>query len=143
MRAVARQRHQKAATARLLLPHERESTGRVLAALDDDVLEEIAEVGFDGALVPWLDFEVVGHCSMRGDAAVGLGQHGARGVAVLGAPGLQLLKGLEPRIETGQFVFPGSYRPRPPLVLDARARQLGLSGHLGDAGRLHRVVRTA
>ena len=113
MVAFPRQCHQEATTACLLLSHQFEPVHRVVAVLNNDVLKEVAEIGLDGTLITRLNFEIVRQRAMRRDTAIGLVQQRTRGVAILGAPGLQLLEGLEPCIETGQFVLPGPNRARP------------------------------
>ena len=43
--------HDEAAAAGIVLANERKAGGRLIVAFDDDVLEEVAEARFDGALV--------------------------------------------------------------------------------------------
>ena len=111
----------------------------MLRPLDDDVLEQIAEAGLDGALVAGLDLEVVGDRALLVDLAVGLHEHGARRVAVAGARRVELLERLAdaPR---GRRARARATRTdaRAPLVLDARARQLRLARRPRDARRLDR-----
>ena len=82
----------EAAASGALLAHELEAGRGLLGLFDDDVLQQIAEAGFDGALVAGVHLEVVGHRALLADAAVGLREHRARGVAVLGAGRLELLR---------------------------------------------------
>ena len=77
-RSPASPTNQESAAAGALLAHQLEAGGRVLGPLDDDVLEQIAEAGFDRALVPGLDLEVIGDRALLADLAVGLREHGAR-----------------------------------------------------------------
>ena len=74
-------RDQEAAPAGAGFANDLEPGGRVLRALDDDVLQQIAEVGLDRALVAGFDLEIVGNRALLVDLAVGLRQNGARRVA--------------------------------------------------------------
>ena len=69
------------------LPHEREAGRRLIVALDDDVLEQIAEAGLDRALVTAVDLEIVGDGTLLPDVAVGVHEDHAGGVAELRAAG--------------------------------------------------------
>src|SRR6185295_8658337 len=135
-----RRRDQKAAPASVRFAHDLEACGRVLRAFHDNVLEHIAEIRFDRALVARFDFEVVGDRTALVDLAVGLRQDGARRVTVSGARGLELLERFQPRLEAGQLVLARSDRTRAPLVLDARARQLRLTARPANARRFDGVV---
>ena len=71
--------------------------------LDDHVLQQLAEGGFDRALVMAVDLEVVGdraHVCDLGRRRLGEDQPGA--VAVLGARGIELLERFQPRADAGQ-----------------------------------------
>ena len=133
--------HEKAAAAGTGFPDQLEAGGRMLRPFDDHVLEQIAEAGFHRALVPVLNLEVVGDRALLIDLAVGLDEHGPRGVAVARARGVELLERREAGLETGELVLAGADRSRSPFVLDARARQLGLARRARDPRRFDRVVR--
>ena len=115
----------------------------MLRPLDDDVLKQIAEAGLDGALESGFDLEIVGHRALLRHLAVGLRQHGAGGVAVSGAGGLQLFQRFEARFDPGELLLAAAHRSRAPFVFDARAGQLGFARQVGDARRLDGVVRAA
>ena len=89
----------EAAAAGVVLAHERQPRGRLVVALDDDVLQQVAETGFDRALVAAIDIHVVGHGALLPDVAVGLDEHHARRVAEIGAARRQLLERRQPRLD--------------------------------------------
>src|SRR5262249_57227851 len=101
-------------------------------AFDDDVLEEIAEAGLDGALVACLDLEVVGDGALLIHRAVGLHEYGSRGIAIPGARGVELFERLQTRLEPRELVLARAHRSRAPLVLDARAGELRLARRARD-----------
>ena len=74
-------RDQEPAAACLRLANHLEAGRRVLRELDDDVLEQIAEAGFDGALVAGVDLEIVGDGALLIDLAVGLREDGSGRIA--------------------------------------------------------------
>ena len=61
-------------------------------AADHDVLQEIAEAGFDRTLVASVDLEVVGDRSHLVDVAIRFGEDQARAVAVLRARRVELFE---------------------------------------------------
>jgi hypothetical protein len=93
----------------------------VLGLLDDDVLEEIAKTGFDGALVPALDLKVVGDGALLVHLPVRLCENGTRGVAVFHTRGLELPEGGQTGVESRKLVLAATNAPGTPLVLDPRA----------------------
>src|SRR3954471_17975682 len=142
-RHVHGRRDQESAAASTCFAHQLESGRGMLRTFDDDVLEEIAQARFDGALVPWFDVEVIGNRALLIDLAVRLDEDRARVVAVPGTGGVELLERFQPRLETGQLVLAGTDRTGSPLVFDARARELRLARGARDPGRLDPVVRAA
>ncbi len=130
---------QEADTSGLLLAHQREAVRRRFRLLDDDVLEEIAEVGLYRALVARFNIEVIGERALLMDPAVRLGQHRTSRIAIFGAGRLQFLQRLEARLEPCQFVLTGTHRAGAPLVFDAGARQFRLTGGFRHARLIDRV----
>ena len=82
---LRRLEHDEAAAADVFLANQIEPGLRLLVRRHDDVLEQIAEAGFDGALVLRLDFEIIGDRALLTDVPVGLRQHHAGGVGIAGA----------------------------------------------------------
>ena len=112
----------------------------MLRAVHDDVLEQVAKTRLDRPLVAVIHLEVVGHRALLAHLAVGLGEHGSRGIAVACARSFELLERPETRLEAGHLLLAGPHRPGPPVVLDARAGQLGCSRRAGHAGGLERTL---
>ena len=129
------------AAAGALLANELESRGGMLGPLDDHVLQQVAEARLDGTLVAGVDVEIVGDRAHLADLAVGLREHRPRRVAEAGARRLELFERLQARLEPGELVLARAHRPRAPLVLDARAGQLGLPGRARQARRFDRRLR--
>ena len=77
-------------------------------ALDDDVLEQIAEAGFHGTLVSAVHFEVVGHGALLAHVAVGMNEHHAGGIAELRAARRQLSERREACVGRGQILLAGT-----------------------------------
>ena len=115
------------ASAGIVLAHERQPGRRLIVALDDDVLQQVAEARFHRTLVAAVHVEVVGHRALLADVAVGLHQHHARGIAELGAARGELLERRQPRLDAGQLLLARADVARAPLVLGARRRQLRLA----------------
>ena len=115
----------EAAAAGVVLADERQARRRLLVALDDDVLQQVAEAGFDRALVAAVDVEVVGHRALLADVAVGLHEHHARRVAELGAARRELLERRQPRLDAGQLLL--ARRARRARATRARARAVASS----------------
>ncbi len=107
------------------------------------MLEQIAEACFDGTLVAGAHFEIIGDRALLTDFAIGLCEHGARRVVVLGACGFELLQRLQPRFEASQLLLACPDRTRPPVVLDSRAGQLRFAGRARNARLLQRRLRAA
>ena len=57
----------KATAPGVVLTNEREAGGRLIVALDDDVLEQVAKAGFDGAFVAAIDVNIVGDSALLAD----------------------------------------------------------------------------
>ncbi len=122
---------EEAATARASLAYQPEARSGVLGALDHDVLQQVAEAGFNRALrAAGFDLEIIGDRALLVDLAVGLDQNRARRVAVSGTGGVELLERLQAGFDAGEFVLARTDRTGPPLVLDARAGELGFPGRL-------------
>ena len=115
----------------------------MLRLFDDDVLEQIAEAGVDGALVAVIDLQVVGNRTLLAHGSIGLNQHRAGRVAVSGARGFELLERAQPRLDAGELLFARADGSRAPFVLDAGARQLRLARGHRDARRVDRLARAA
>ena len=96
------------AAAGVVLAHQREAARRFVVVRNEDVLQQVAEVRLDGALVPALDLEVVGERPELADAGRLVGQQEAGRVAVLGAGRLELLERRQPRLDAGQFLLAGA-----------------------------------
>src|SRR5437660_651159 len=77
----------------------------VIRMFHDDVLEQIAEGCFDGALVAGVDLEVIGDRPLLPDLTVGLCEQRPRGVVVAGARGFELFERFQARLEPCQIVF--------------------------------------
>src|SRR5437868_6106852 len=112
----------------------------MLRLLDNDVLEQVAEIRIDRALVTRLDFEVVRERALLTHFAVGLREDRARRVAVSGARRIELFERLQTRFERRQIVLAGSYRARSPLVFDARTGELRFTGRSCDPRGFDRLV---
>src|SRR5688500_18752126 len=69
-----------AATSGIPLPNQLQAGRYMLEALDNDVLQQVAQARFDGALVTRLDLDEVRQRAHLVDLAVGAHQHHARGV---------------------------------------------------------------
>src|SRR5262245_24369846 len=95
----------ESAAAGVVLSYQRASWGWRIVALDDDMFEQIAETGFDGALVAAIDIHVVGHGALLTDVAVGLHQHHAGRVAEIRPARGKFLQRRQPRLDGGQFLF--------------------------------------
>ena len=124
-----------------MLPHEREARGGVAVVLDDDMLQEIAEAGFCGALVAALDLEIIGNGTLLVDLAVGPHQNHPSRVTESRAARLELFERRQPGAEAGELLLAHADAPRTLLVVDARARQLRLTLGTLDLDRLERVLR--
>src|SRR5581483_1170697 len=133
-------RDQEAAPAGAGFLHDLESGFGVGMLFDNDVLQEIAEAGFDGAFVARLDVEIVGDRALLIDGAVRLREHGAWGIAVAGARRLEFFERLQPRVETRELVLSRADRSRPPLVFDPRARELRFARRFRNPRRFDRVL---
>ena len=107
----------------------------------DHVLKEIAETGFDRPFVAAVDLEIVGHRPHLADVAIGLGEDQAGTVAVLGAGGVELLEGAQPRGNAGDLLLRRAEIPGAALPRGSRRRQLGLAGRPLDAQEVHRLAR--
>jgi hypothetical protein len=77
----------------------------VFDALDQHVLQQVAEAGFDGTLVARLDLEEVGQRAHLSDAAVGVDQHHAGGVGEPGAVVVEFLERPQAGGEPGQVLL--------------------------------------
>ncbi len=128
----------EAAAPGVVLTHEGETGGRLIVAFDDHVFEQLAQAGFDRALVAAIDFHVVGHGTLLTDVAVGLHQHHAGRIAEISPARGQLLQRRQPRLDGGQFLFSSADLTRPLFVLAARAGQLRLSRGVLEPDRLER-----
>ena len=115
----------------------------MLGAVHDDVLEEVAETGFDGPLVAAFDFKVVGNRTLLVHFAVRLRENRPRGVPVGSACRLELLERLQACIEPGEFLLAGAHRSGAPVVLNPCARQLGFACQPREPARFDRVQRAA
>ena len=130
----------EAAAAGVVLAHERQAGRRLVVALDDDVLQQVAEAGLDGALVAAVDVEVVGDGALLADVSVGLHEHHPRGVAELAARlALELLERRQARLDAGQLLLARRARSRSSASCSARAA--ASSDLARRALELHRVER--
>ena len=87
---------EKAATTAVARGNQRHAGECILARRHDHVLQDIRQTRFDRRFIRPLDLDVVGHRSMVRDLTAG-GQDLARGLAVRGASGLELLQRLDSR----------------------------------------------
>ncbi len=113
--------------AGIALADEPQSGGGMGLRLDDDVLQPFAEAGFDGALVPPIDLEIVGDRSHLADALGRLGENGACSVAVLGAGGIDLLERRQTRDQRRELVLASSQLEPAGVALRPRLRQHGFA----------------
>jgi hypothetical protein len=107
-----------------VLANDREAGRGLVVALDDDVLEQIAEARLDRALVATVHVEVVGDRALLANVAVRLHEHHARRITELRAAGGQFLERGEPRFGRGEFLLARADVAGPPFVLRAGRRQL-------------------
>ena len=115
----------------------------MVLALDDDVLEQVAEVGLDGTLAAGVHLEVVGDGALLAHLAVGLRKDRSGGVAELGTARFQFLERLQAGAEAGEIVLTRPHRPGAPLVLDAGTGQFRLAGRTRRPGGVERIVCAA
>ena len=108
---------------------------------NQDVLQEIAEARLNGPLVARLDLDEVRQRAHLPDPAVGIDEHHARRVRKSGAMRVDLFERPEPPRHGGELLLARAHVARPPLVLDARARQLELARRARDARRLEAFLR--
>ena len=134
-------RHEEADAPGVPLLGEAQSCRSLLVGADDNVLEEIAETGFDRALVAAVDLEIVGHRPDLADIAIGLGEDQPGAVAVLGACGVELLERPQPRGDAGDLLLRRAEIPGAALPRRSRRRQLRLAGRPLDAQKIHRLAR--
>ena len=114
----------KAAATCVLLPNQGQARRRLIVPLDNHVLKQIAETGFDRALVSAVDLEEVRDRALLTDVPVGLHQHHPRGIAEVGATGGQLLERREAPLDRGEFLFARAQVARALFVLALRHREL-------------------
>ncbi len=119
---------EEAAAAGVVLAHEREAARRLVVVGHEHVLQQVAEVRLDGALVSAVDLEAVGQRSELADARRLVGQQEPRGVAVLRAGGFELLERRQPRLHAGQLLLAGAGVLAKLLVLVPGVGQLRLAG---------------
>ena len=91
----------EAAAAGVLLAHQRQAGRRLIVPLDDDVLQQVAEAGFDRALVAAIDLEVVGDGALLPDAPLACTSTMRAASPKSGAAGGELLERREARLERG------------------------------------------
>ena len=125
-----------------MLTDERQPGGRLVVALDNDVLQQVAQAGLDGSLVPAVDFEEVRHRALLPDMAVGLHEHHARGVAELTAARHQFFHRGETRLDSGQVLLTSADRARAPLVLVACRGEFRFTRRAIEMNTLERDMRT-
>ena len=111
----------EAAAAGVVLAHERQARSRLIVPLDDHVLEQVAETGFDRALVAAVDLEIVGHRALLTDVAVGLHEHHPGGVAEIRTAGASSSSDASRRLDGGQLLLARAHVSRAPFVLASRA----------------------
>jgi hypothetical protein len=119
----------EAAATCVLLPHEGQAGSRLVVALDNHVLKQVAETGFDRALVAAIDLEEIRDGSLLTDVPVGLHQNHPGGIAEVGAAGGQLFERREPALDRGQLLLACAQVARPLFVLALRHRELRASLH--------------
>ena len=95
----------ESATAGILLSNERQARSRLIVPLDDHVLEQVAETGFDRALVSAVDLEIVGNRALLTDMPVGLHEHHPGGITEVRTAGSQLFERREPSLDGGQLLL--------------------------------------
>ena len=74
-------------------------------AVDEHVLQQLAEQRIDGALVGALDHEVIGNRAVLPDGIARLGEQKPRGVAERRAAGLELFERTQSRFLAGGLTF--------------------------------------
>ena len=132
--------HDEAAMTRAVLGGERERVRHVPRAIDDDVLQEVAQERVDRALERTFDLEMVGDGAVRRDRPAGFGEQEPRAVPERRAARVEALKRLEMRFMSGEIPLPrrngvGEQEARCPL-----RRQRGIGrGARRPRGR-HRVT---
>ena len=115
--------HDEAAPSGVLAAHQLEAGVRLAVAIDDHVLQQLAEHGLHRPLETGVDVEVVGERAVLPDRVVGAGQEHPRAVAEGGARRIHLFERSEPGRLAGQVVLALPRRPLALLVLAAGLRQ--------------------
>ncbi len=131
-------RHEEADAPGVALLGEAQTCRSLLVRADDNVLEKIAETGFDRALVAAVDLEIVGHRPDLADIAIGFGEDQPGAVAVLGARGVELLERAQPRGNGGDLLLRRAEIASAALPRRSRAGQLRLAGRPLDTQTIHR-----
>ena len=91
---------------------------------DDDVLKQVAETRFHGALVSAVDFEEVCNRALLTDMSIGLHEHHASRIAEVGAARRELFERCEAALDGGKFLLAGAQVSCAFLVLAPRHREL-------------------
>ena len=115
---------------------------RLIVGANDDVLEQLANAGFDRALVLAVDVEIVRDRSHLADLADRrFRENQPCAVAILRARRVQLLERLESRGHAGKAVLESAQLRAARLAVGASAGQLRLAAPAVDAQRLESLVR--
>ncbi len=114
---------------------------RLRVAVDDHVLEQIAERRFDGAFVLGLHLEVVGEGAALADRRIGAREQHPRAVAEGRPRAFDLLEREQAGAGAGEIVFALALLAFAPLVFDAGRRQLTLAFAAGDLRRGELALR--
>src|SRR5262245_2129541 len=115
--------HHETAAPRVVFTYERQARRCLFVALDDDVLEQIAETGFDRAFIASIDFEVIGDGALLANVAVGLNQHHPRRVAELASSRDELFERGQPRFQCREILLAVPDATHRLVVRTARGRQ--------------------
>src|SRR5687768_3175121 len=126
-----------------MLPYELQAGRRLVMPLDDDMLEQLTETRFHGALVTTVHLEVVRNRALLAHVPVGLHEHHPRSVAKPGPARFELLERGQPRLDARQLLLARPDMACLPFMLETRARQFGLARGTFYPDALERLVRTA
>jgi hypothetical protein len=84
---------------------EAQARSRLLMRADNDVLEDFAQAGLDGALEAAVRLEIVRHRTELPDVAARLREYEPRAVAVLGTGGIELLERAQAAGQSGGLLL--------------------------------------
>ena len=131
----------KTAASGVVFAHQRQTGLRLVVALDDDVLEEIAKTRLHSTLVASVDIEIVGDGTQLTHPAVGLDEHHTGRIAELAPAPLEFHERGKPRFAARQFLLVRSHAQQARFVFGPRNRQLRFASRGFKPELLQRRVR--